>query len=78
MGRHRRGEGGGGGGVVKKIIKEKLGMDDIVIEKLTELEKKQVMPPGSHLGSATHGSSYSHLPRPIIVKFHYWKQKERY
>ena len=36
--------------VVKKIIKEKLGMDDMVIERTHRVREKTSHAPGSHLG----------------------------
>ena len=63
--------------VVKKIIKEKLGMDDMVIERAHRVGEETSHAPGSHLASASYGSSYSHQPWPIVAKFCYWKQEEK-
>ena len=64
--------------VVKKVIQNKLGIqDEITIERAHRIgEKVKTRPPhGRHLESASH-SKEAPPPRPIVAKIQSWKVKE--
>ena len=64
--------------VVKKVIQNKLVIqDEITIEMAHRIEKKVKTRPthGRHLESASH-SKEAPPPRPIVVKIQSWKVKE--
>ena len=60
--------------LVKKVIKEKLGIEDeIVIERAHRVGKSHT--PSRHVRSASQ-SQQKESPRPIVAKIKCWKMKE--